>query len=431
MPDLLCRRRFGPLFLTQFLGALNDNLFKNALVILATFHAAQFSSLSSGVLVNLAAGLFILPFFIFSASSGQLADKFDKADIARLVKIAEIVIMAAGAAGLVFSSLPLLLGALCMMGLHSTVFGPVKYAILPQHLASGELLAGNAWMEGGTFVAILLGTVLGGVITAGGGDGPRLVAGTCLAIAVAGYIASRFIPKAPSAVPELRLNPNPFRETLRNLRMARENPLVFRAIVAISWFWFFGALFLTQFPAYAKDWLGGSEGMVTMLLATFSVGIGLGSAACALTAHRFSGPRIAIWGGIMMSLFAIDLWLASPAHSANAPGTIADLLSRPGNWRILADLLLISVGGGLFAVPLYTLVQSCGEVSHRARLIATINILNALFMVGAAAFAIGALTAGFSVPQLFLATGLLNAGFLAWLAWREPVFRPAGGVSPG
>src|SRR5438046_795180 len=270
--ELLKQRRFLPFFLTQFLGAFNDNVYKNALVILVAFHAASLSRLDANTLSNLAQALFILPFFLFSATAGQIADKLEKSRLIRWVKLAEIAIMTLGAMGLYWRSLSLLMTALFLMGLHSTVFGPVKYAYLPQHLGQEEIVGGNGLVEMGTFLAILLGTLLGGFLIAGGAAGP--VAATVLVLAALGYFASRSIPHSPAADPRLSINWNPFSETWRILHFMRRNRTVFLSVLGISWFWFLGAVYLSQFPVFTKDVLSGKEEVVSVLLALFSVGTG-------------------------------------------------------------------------------------------------------------------------------------------------------------
>jgi len=419
--SLLRRRRFLPLFVTQFFGALNDNVFKNALVVLLTFKTAEWTRISPGVLANLAAGIFILPFFLFSATAGQLADKFDKARIARLVKVLEICIMALAGIGFAVHSLALLLTALFLMGCHSTLFGPVKYAILPQHLAASELIGGNALIEAGTFVAILLGTILGGVLAA---DGDTLwITVAALTIAVSGYLASRFIPSAPAPDAGLRLQLNPLVETVRVIGHARGNRTVFLSILGISWFWLFGALFLAQFPAYAKDVLGGGELSVTLLLAVFTVGIGVGSLAC----ERMSAGRVELGlvplGSIGLTAFALDLAWASPSLApAGAPLAIGALLALAGTWHVLIDLLLIGLFGGFFIVPLYTLMQERSEPTHRARIVAANNILNALFMVVGSLAAAGLLSAGLSIPALFGVAAVCNAAVALYIYKLVPEF---------
>jgi 1-acyl-sn-glycerol-3-phosphate acyltransferase len=417
---LLFERRFGPFFLTQLMGAFNDNVYKNALVILVAYHAADFGSADPQTLPNYAAGLFILPFVLFSASAGQLADKFDKALLIRAIKAAGIGIMAVAAAGLYLKSLPLLLAALFLLGTHSTFFGPVKYSILPQTLRPQELVGGNGLVEMGTFVAILAGTIIAGLLVAMPA-GVHLVAATILGVALAGFLCSLVIPRAGAVDPALTFNWNPVAETWNNLRLARGNRTVFLSMLGISWFWFYGALFLSQFPAYSRNVLGGSEHVVTLLLALFSVGVAAGSLLC----ERLSGHKVEIglvpFGSIGLSVFAVDLFFATPA----APG--ADLgawafLAQPGSWRVALDLFMIGLFGGFYIVPLYALIQTRSEAGFRSRILAANNILNALFMIAASVVAVGALSAGASITQLLLLTGVLNLGVAIYIYTLVPEF---------
>ena len=419
---LLREQRFRPFFLTQFLGAFNDNLFKNALVVLLTFQAASWTTIAPALLANLAAGIFILPFFLFSATAGQLADKYDKARLTRLVKVLEVAIMLVALAGFVLHSLAVLLGALFLLGCHSTLFGPVTYALLPQHLHEDELVGGNALVEAGTFVAILLGTLAGGMLAAVE-HGERWIAAAGLVVAIAGYLTSRGVPSAPAPEPGLTVNPNPLTETWRNIGFARENQPVFLAILGISWFWLYGALFLAQFPAYAKGVLGGNEGTVTLLLATFTVGIGIGSLLC----EKLSGGHIEIglvpFGSIGLTIFGLDLALASPAGlPVGAPLAVAEVLGQPGTLRVLFALLMLGVFGGLFIVPLYAMMQSRSAAAHRARVIAANNIMNALFMVAGALAAGSLLGAGLSIPALFGVAAVMNAAVAVYIYRLVPEF---------
>ena len=419
---LLKQKRFAPFFATQFLGAFNDNLFKNALVVLLTFQAARWTTLRPELLANLAAGIFILPFFLFSATAGQLADKYDKAMLARLVKVLEMSIMGVAAAGFFLTSLPVLMGALFLLGCHSTLFGPVKYAILPQHLREEELVGGNALIEAGTFVAILIGTLAGGLL-AGSVAHPAWIAVGGFVVALAGYLTSRGIPAAPAPAPELKVNLNPLSETWRNIAFARENRTVFLSILGISWFWLYGALFLAQFPAYGKFVLGGGESSVTLLLATFTVGIGGGSMLC----ERMSGKHVEIglvpFGSIGLTLFGLDLYFASPTGLAGAaPHELLALLAMPAVWRVLFDLLMLGMFGGFFIVPMYALVQLRSSPEHRARIIAANNILNALFMVVGALGAAALLGEGLSIPALFGLGALLNAAVALYIYGLVPEF---------
>ena len=437
---LLQERRFLPFFITQFLGAFNDNFYKNALVVLITFQAAQITTLSAGVLVNLAAGVFILPFFLFSATAGQLADKVEKSRLIRFTKLLEIAIMLLAAAGFALMSLPLMLAVLFLMGTQSAIFGPVKYAIIPQQLREQELVGGNALVEAGTFVAILVGTIVGGLLI-DLPSGPAWVSLGTLAVALLGYATSRAIPPAAPADPALRINWNPLTQTWQMIRFTARNRTVFLSILGVSWFWFYGALFLSQFPAFASDTLGGDARAVTLLLALFSVGIGAGSLLC----EKMSDGKIELglvpFGAIGLTVFALDLWWASPVHATAATvasvaplatevalatqgggAPLAALLAQPATWRILFDLVMIGVFGGFFIVPLYALIQNRSEPSHRSRIIAGNNILNALFMVIAAGLGAGLLAAGLSVPQLFLVTALLNAVVAAYIFTLVPEF---------
>ena len=417
---LLGMRRFAPFFWTQFLGAFNDNLYKNALVVMLTFQTASWTTLTPETLTNLAAGLFILPFFLFSATAGQLADKYDKAWLSRLVKLLEIVIIGVAALGFYLHSLSVLLAALFLLGLQSALFGPVKYAILPQHLAEEELVGGNALVESGTFVSILIGTLAGGLL-AGSGLSPGWIAIAGFIVALAGYAASRGIPPAPAPSPDLRINLNPLTETWHSMVFARENRTVFLAIVGISWFWLYGALLLAQFPVYARNVLGGNEALVTLMLSIFTVGIGAGSMLC----ERFSGRHVEIGlipiGAIGLTLFGADLAMGSPtAMPANAPLPLAALLATGSCWRVLFDLFAIGFFGGFFVVPLYVLMQSRSAPELRARIIAANNILNALFMVAGALAAGALLGLGVSIPVLFAIAAVCNALVAVFVCRQVP-----------
>jgi len=419
---LLGQRRFLPFFMTQFLGAANDNVFKFAFTVLATYSAAQWGGLdpkSAGAVIG---GVFILPFVLFSATAGQLADKFEKSALIRFVKNLEIAIMLAIGAGFVGQIAGLLFAGVFLMGLHSTLFGPVKYAYLPQHLGETELTGGNGLVEMGTFVAILLGTMTGGALVGLAQVGPERVAAVALALAILGRVAAGFVPHSPAADPELRINWNPVSETGRNLSLARGNRTVFLSMLGISWLWFFGSIFLTTFTGFAKETLGGNQSVVTLLLAAFSVGIGVGSLLC----ERLSGHKVEIglvpFGSIGMTLFAVDLWFASRSLTASGLVGVGAFLADHGHWRMIADLFLLAMFGGFYSVPLYALIQSRCEPSHRARIIAANNILNALFMVVASLMAAVLLHAGLNLPQLYLVVGLLNALVAVYIYTLVPEF---------
>ena len=420
--SLLKERRFAPFFGVQFLGALNDNVFKQALVILLTYSTASYTTMSTDILQNLAQALFVLPFFLFSATAGQLADKYEKSRLISITVAIELCCMALGAAGFFLHSLPLLFAALFLGGIQSALFGPVKYAILPQHLKESELVGGNGMVEMGTSVAILVGMMLGGWLVAQEGWGVTAAAVVTMAISATGFLLSRLIPLAPAAAPELKINWNPFTETWRNFQFMRGNRTVFLSVLGISWFWFYGSIFLTQFPNLSKDILSGQESVVTLLLIVFSIGIGVGSLLC----ERLSGHKVEIglvpFGSIGMTLFGIDLYFALAAHLQHEPMALLQFLQDAGHWRILGDLFLIGLFGGFYIVPLYALIQIRSEPSHRSRIIAGNNILNALFMVAAAGIAIGLFSLGFTIPQLLLATALMNALVALYIYRLVPEF---------
>jgi hypothetical protein len=419
---LLRQRRFAPFFWTQFAAAANDNVFKNAFVVFVTFEATNLVNVDAGMIVNLIGALFILPFMLLSATSGQLADKYEKSRLIRLIKLFEIAIMVIGGAGFLMRSVTLLFVALALLGVHSTLFGPVKYSILPQHLKTEELTGGNGMVEMGTFVAILLGTIAGGLVVAVKPAGTAWAAALTIVIAVTGWLASRRIPLTPAVAPELRINWNLFTETWRNLKIGHGNLVVWRSMLGISWFWFYGAIYLAQLPAFTKDVLGGNEHVFTLLLALFSIGIGTGSLLC----ERMSGRKVEIglvpFGSIGLSLFAIDLWLATRHAVPAATGGVAAFLAAGANWRIVADIVLLGVFGGFYTVPLYALLQTRSQPSHRSRIIAANNILNALFIIVSALVAISLLHAGVTIPELFLVVGVLNGIVAIYIYALVPEF---------
>ncbi len=405
---LLAQRRFGPFFWVQFLGAGNDNLFKFAFTVLITYElqVAWLPPALAGLVIG---ALFILPFVLFSATSGQLADKLEKTVLIRGVKWLEIAIMAFAGWGFLNAAVPALLACVFLMGLHSTLFGPVKFAYLPQHLDERELTGGNGMVEMGTFVAILLGQVAGGLLIAIPGRGPALVAGACLGVAVLGRMVAQAVPLSPSTDPGLKINWNPFSETWRNLRLAHESPVVFRSLLGISWMWFFGAVFLSMFPAFAHDVLHGDEQVASLLLVVFSVGVGIGALLCEMLSHRHVEIGLVPLGAIGMSVFAIDLYFSSRGLPPGASLTLTEFLARPVLWHVMADLGLLALAAGIYSVPMYALIQLRSQASHRARIIAANNILNALFMI-VSALGVGVLLkAGLSIPEVFGCIGLLNA----------------------
>jgi len=411
-----------PFFMTQGLGAFNDNIFKNALAATIVFEGSRIAGLNTDQLVNFSAMVFILPFFLFSALFGQFADKYEKSLQIRRVKLFELVIMLLATLGFWLDNIALLMFVLFLLGLQSTIFGPIKYGILPQILAKEELVGGNALIEMGTFVAILAGTIAGPLLAGIDVSWPYWVSVSCLAVAAAGYLFSRRIPVAEAAAPDLKISWNIFAETVRNMKFINENQTVLNSVLGISWFWFFGATFLVQIPSYSQNVLGGDEYLMSALLALFIIGISTGSLLC----EKLSGKQVEIglvpFGAIGLTLFGLDLYFASP-EIPTAGITAFEFIASGHNWRIMIDLLLIGMFGGFYIVPLYALVQSRSAPTHLSRVIAGLNILNALFMVLAAVMAMLLLgPAGLSIPDLFLITAILNAVVALYIFTLVPEF---------
>jgi 1-acyl-sn-glycerol-3-phosphate acyltransferase len=420
--SLLRQRRFAPFFATQFLGALNDNVFRNGLVVLLTYQSVQIASMNHSQLANLAGALFILPFFLFSATAGQIADKFEKSKLMQRIKLLEIILMAIAAFAFMTQSYVLLLFMLFLMGTQSTLFGPVKYAFLPQQLAAEELVGGNGLVESGTYMAIILGLIIGGLAEKIDPYMQSLISACLLAFAALGYLASRRIPVTPAVDPGLRINRNAWKESLRIVSFAREDRSVFLSVLGISWFWFFGSAMTLQMPAYTMDILNGDEFVTTALLAAFIVGVGIGSLLC----ERLSGHRIELglvpFGSIGLSLFAVELYFAQPVASVAAASSIGDFATRPGTFRVLLDLCLIGVFGGFYSVPLYAWIQKRSNPQHLSRIIAANNIINALFMVAASAVSVSVLMMGYTIPQLFLVLAALNVVVAIYIYSLLPEF---------
>ena len=420
--SLLGQRRFAPFFLTQFLGALNDNVFRNGLVILITFQGVLVLGMNHSQLANIAGALFILPFFLFSATAGQLADKYEKSMLMRRIKLLEIGLMLIAAVALLTKSYPLLLGVLFLMGCQSTLFGPVKYAYLPQQLAASELIGGNALVEAGTYIAIILGLIIGGLTVAVDPMNQTLLSACLIGFALFGFLASRQIPTTRAVDPELKISLNAWVETWRIVGFAREERSVFLSILGISWFWFFGSAMTLQVPAYTLDILNGNEAITTSLLVAFAIGVGIGALLC----ERMSGHRIELglvpFGSIGLSLFALDLYFAQPVSNTIPVASVSEFLAREGSWRILADLCLLGVFGGFYSVPLYALIQRRSEPRHLSRIIAANNIINAIFMVVASLLSITILNLGFSVPELFLVLAALNVAVAIYIYSLLPEF---------
>jgi 1-acyl-sn-glycerol-3-phosphate acyltransferase len=417
---LLRERRFLPFFFTQAFGAFNDNLLKNVLIILVTYQAARWSSMAPSLLTNIAAGLFIAPFVIFSGIAGQVGERFDKTLVLKCVKAMEIAIMGVAAIGFLQHRVALLLFAVCMMGVHSTFFAPAKYGLLPQVLNAQELIGGNALLETGTFLAILLGTLAAGLLA--GNANTSWIAGALFLVAILGFAMSLAIPRSPSVAPHQRLDLNLWTSTRENLRAARESRPVLLSILGMSWFWFFGALLLTQLPLYCHDVLHGDESLVTTTLVMFSVGVGVGSLLC----ERLSGRQVEIglvpFGSIGLTLFALDWVIATPRVDPDTILSTRALLSLPGGIRTLFDIAAVGVFGGFFVVPLNALVQQRSRPEALARVIGANSILNAVFMVAAALLAAVGLHRGLSVLQLIVLAAVMNAMVAVYIYSLVPEF---------
>jgi 1-acyl-sn-glycerol-3-phosphate acyltransferase len=419
--SLLGKRRFAPFFWTQALGAFNDNAFRNAMVMLVAFQMALPDAQVS-LYTNLAPALFILPYFLFSATAGQLAEKFEKTRLIRFVKLFEIAAMAVAAIGFFTHHVSLLLVVLFLMGMHSTMFGPIKYSILPQALERGELVGGNALVETGTQLAMLIGMIVGNSLMLIAGYGTLAASLTTIAIAVAGYLVSRSIPAAPATAPELKFNWNPLSETWRVLKLTHEDRAIFNAVLGISWFWFFGTVMIAQLPNYTRHVLGGDGSVNTLALTLFSIGTGVGSLLC----ERLSGKRVEIglvpMGAFGLTVFAVDLFFAHPVLSAGVPLNWTSFLAAPGAWRVVMDLTMIGAFAGFYVVPLFAFVQSRAPRERLSRIIAGNNIVNALLICAASAFGIGLTMLGLSVPMIFLITGLINIAVAVYIFTLVPEF---------
>lgn len=419
---LLSTRRFLPMFITQFFGALNDNVYKQALLLVITYGWINQQATDVSTLNNLAALLFILPYFIFSATAGQIADKFERSQLIRGIKVLEIVIMLIGSAGFLLGNLWLLLLALFMMGTHSTFFGPIKYAILPEILKPNELMSGNALFQSGTSIAILIGMILGGAVISVSQGNLIWISLTVVIIAVLGYLSSRFILKQQVSSPDLKIDWNFFRTSFQTLKYAKSLPLIFMILLGNSWYWFYGATYLTQIPQLTQQNLHASENVVSLLLTFFSVGIGVGSLLC----RRIGGSEVNIKmvpiGAIGLTLFAfyLALSLAFVPDRTGAMMNVADMFNHGAiYYHVMLAVTLLGISGGFYIVPLYAMMQAYSPRSHRARVVAANNILNAVFMVSSAIFSIIILSVlKIDIKILFSITAVLSAGFTLWLLYR-------------
>lgn len=429
--NLLQEQRFRPFFLVQLLGAFNDNVFKTTLITLLVFGGLGTSKIDYRFMASALPALFILPFLLFSATAGQMADKFEKSMLMRRIKLFEIAIMLFAALGFYLYDLTLLTTALFFMGVHSSLFGPVKYAFLPQHLSHEELIGGNALVESATFLAILLGQILG-VGIALQAQPALLVSAVTIGIALAGYWASLSLPNSPASANELRIDWQPIRATWQNLLWAKQNKKIGLALMAISWFWFYGATLLAQFPAFVKDSLNGDQSVFILLLSLFSCGIGLGSLLCEKLSRRKIELGLVLWGAVGLGLFGIDLYFAShglinQVGTPNAyPLNYLQCLLDPARARVLLDIALLGVFGGFYIVPLYAYVQSKVTQSHQARVMASNNILNALFMVASGVLSIALFKLGLTIASLFLVTALTNSALVIALCLYQPALFHAG-----
>jgi 1-acyl-sn-glycerol-3-phosphate acyltransferase len=421
--QLLASRRFLPFFITQFLGAFNDNVYKNALIVMIAFRLVESEA---NALINIAAGLFILPFFLFSASAGQLADKFDKSRLIRLIKLGEIVIGSLGIGALYSGSNLLCLAVLFLLGVQSAFFGPVKYAILPQSLKRSELVGGNALVEMGTFVGILAGTIVGGLLAGLTGQGEHGLFYLSLIImgaAIFGYLASRWIPQSPAPSPNLHINPNPITQTNKILRTTAKTPSIFYAIIGISWFWLLGAAYLTQIPSFTNNVLGGDESLVTLLLCAFTVGIALGSMLCERLSNGHIELGLVPLGAAGLTIAGIALSSAGGSFQELQEPTLSAFFNSDGALTILTCIVLLGIFGGLYIVPLYAMMQDRSPREIRAQIISVNNILNALFMVVSALLGILFLNIlGATIPQFFLVIALMNAAVAIFVFTKVPEF---------
>tara|TARA_B100001559_G_scaffold166901_1_gene139899 strand:+ start:1955 stop:3286 length:1332 start_codon:yes stop_codon:yes gene_type:complete len=419
---LLTQKRFGPFFCTQFLGAFNDNIFRNGLIILLTFKGIEVFGLNASQIANVAGALFILPYFLFSAIAGQIADKYEKSILIKSTKLLEIILMITATFVLLTENYSFLLFILFLMGFQSSLFGPVKYAYIPQKLKLNELIGGNALVESGTYIAIILGLVVGGLAVSIGQENDYPLASLLLLMAILGYFFSCKIPNTEPTDPTLKINWNIFSEIKKIIGFSKEKDRIFLYIIGISWFWFYGSVITLQIPAYTINILMGDESLTTFLLATFAIGIGIGSLACERLSKNQIELGITPIGAIGLSLFTLDLYFFSSNLNIVTPMSIKLFLSHLSNWRLILDLIMIGTFGGIFSVPFYAAIQEQAEKKFLSRIIAANNIINAIFMVSASLLAISILSLGVSIPEFFALISVLNIFLMITMHFNSKIF---------
>lgn len=419
---LLGKQRFLPFFLTQSLGALNDNIYKNALLITIAFSGVDAIRSNAGILANVASILFILPFFLFSPIFGQLADKFEKSRSIRLIKISEIIIIVIAILALQTANIYFLMAILFLLGIQSAAFGPIKYSILPQHLDRSELTGGNGLVETGTFLAILLGTLLGGVLIAQSLDYPYALPLVLTAVAVAGFLSSLRIPKSPAPSPNLKINWNPITQIYKTIGYVRQQKSVLQSVIGVSWFWFYGSVLLTQLPNYTRTTLGGDESVTTIVLMAFSIGVGAGSMFCNKLSSGRIEPGLVPIGAFGLSLFTLHLYFGNQNSGLTSTMAAAEFVTELGGLRILFDISMIGFFGGIYVVPLYSIIQNRADPSRLSRIISGSNILDALFIVLSGVFAIGLISLDLTVPEIFLTISIVNILVALYIFKQVPEF---------
>jgi 1-acyl-sn-glycerol-3-phosphate acyltransferase len=420
--ELLRQRRFLPYFITQSFGAFNDNVYRQAIIGLLFYLGVSIEERT--LYTNLAPALFILPYFLFSGIAGQIAEKLEKSRLVRITTTMEIFIMSLAGIGFVMENMPILLVALFATGVQSTLFGPVKYSILPSVLKPEELTGGNGLVEMGTSMSILLGMIAGGLIfVVAQSNGPEAAAASIVTLAIAGHLVSRAIPRVEASAPDLKINWNPIPESVKVLRLARRQPAVRNAILGISWFWFVGTVLTAQLPTYAELNLGGGNTLYLFCFVLFSVGTGVGSLLCEKLSRRTIEIGLVPLGAFGMTVFCIDLYFARTGLSLDSGLDVAGFIATPGSWRIIADLTLIGLFAGLYIVPLFAMVQSRTPREELSRVIAGLNIQNAFFIVMAAVLGIIVQRfLGWSIPEVFLALGIANAVVAIFIFSLVPEF---------